>query len=57
MEKVISKDGTTVPGAQLRTLKGQTHNVKPEVLSTVVVEFFAGEHALRSDPEARRCGS
>jgi len=46
-----------VPGAQLRTLKGQTHNVKPEVLSAALLEFFAAEHASGSDPEARRCGS
>jgi pimeloyl-ACP methyl ester carboxylesterase len=31
----------TVPGARRRTLKGQTHNVKPEVLVPVLVEFFA----------------
>ena len=57
LQKAVRAVAKAVPGAQLRTLKGQTHNVKPEVFSTVVVEFFAGEHALRSDPEARRCGS
>lgn len=30
-----------IPNAQLRTLKGQTHNVKPEVLTPVVADFFA----------------
>jgi pimeloyl-ACP methyl ester carboxylesterase len=29
-----------IPGAQHRTLAGQTHNVKPEVLAPAVVEFF-----------------
>ncbi len=57
LQKAVRAVAKAVPGAQLRTLKGQTHNVKPEVLSTAVVEFFAAEQALRSDPEARRCGS
>ena len=30
-----------IPTAQLRTLKGQTHNVTPEVLTPVVADFFA----------------
>jgi pimeloyl-ACP methyl ester carboxylesterase len=30
-----------VPNAQHRTLRGQTHNVAPEVITPVVVEFFA----------------
>ncbi len=30
-----------IPNARLRTLKGQTHNVKPEVLMPVVADFFA----------------
>jgi pimeloyl-ACP methyl ester carboxylesterase len=29
-----------VPGAQYRELKGQTHNVKPEILVSAVVEFL-----------------
>jgi hypothetical protein len=35
-------DATTkaIPNAQLRTLKGQTHNVKPEALTPVVTDFF-----------------
>src|SRR6267143_4387685 len=57
LQKAVRAVAKAVPGAQLRTLKGQTHNVKPEVLSTAVVEFFAADHALRSDLEARRCGS
>ena len=34
-----------VPGAQYRTLAGQTHNVKPTVLAPVVVEFFTADGA------------
>ena len=30
-----------VPHAELRTMPGQSHNVRPEVLSPVLVEFFA----------------
>lgn len=30
-----------VPRAERKTLKGQTHNVKPEVLAPVLVEFFS----------------
>ena len=31
-----------IPHAQLRTLEGQTHDVAPEVLAPVLVEFFKG---------------
>jgi len=31
-----------IPNAQQRTLEGQTHEVSPEVLVPVLVEFFAG---------------
>jgi pimeloyl-ACP methyl ester carboxylesterase len=31
-----------LPNAQLRTLEGQTHDVDPEVLAPVLVEFFLG---------------
>jgi pimeloyl-ACP methyl ester carboxylesterase len=31
----------TIPNAQLRTLAGQTHSVKPKVLAPVLEEFFA----------------
>jgi pimeloyl-ACP methyl ester carboxylesterase len=30
----------TIPHAQLRTLEGQTHDVKPEALAPVLTEFF-----------------
>jgi len=30
-----------IPGAKLRTLEGQTHEVHPEALAPVLVEFFA----------------
>ena len=38
----------TVPGAQLRELPGQTHNVKPDVLTPAVVEFLTGSTAAVS---------
>jgi pimeloyl-ACP methyl ester carboxylesterase len=36
--KTLSK---TIPGATLRTLDGQAHDVQPEALAPVLVEFFA----------------
>ncbi len=30
-----------IPHAELRTMPGQSHNVSPEALSPVLVEFFA----------------
>jgi pimeloyl-ACP methyl ester carboxylesterase len=33
--------GQVMPHAQVRTLEGQTHDVKPEVLAPVLVEFIA----------------
>jgi hypothetical protein len=36
--KTISQ---AIPGARLSTLDGQTHDVRPEALSPVLVEFFA----------------
>ena len=30
-----------IPGAELHTLDGQTHNVQPDVIAPVLVEFFA----------------
>ena len=36
---------TVVPGAQHRELAGQTHNVKPDVLTPAVVEFLAAPAA------------
>jgi pimeloyl-ACP methyl ester carboxylesterase len=32
----------TLPGARRRTLDGQPHNVAPEAVAPVLVEFFAG---------------
>jgi pimeloyl-ACP methyl ester carboxylesterase len=37
-----------VPGAQLRSLAGQTHNVAPAVLAPAVVEFLAAPAATES---------
>ena len=38
----------TLPNASYRTLEGQTHMVKPQVLAPVLEEFFAGEKVLSS---------
>ncbi len=57
LKKAARVVAEAVPGAQYRTLRGQTHNVKPEVLAPVLVEFFAAETPLRNDTEARRCDS
>lgn len=37
--KTVSR---TIPGAKLRTLIGQTHEEKPEVLAPVLAEFYSG---------------
>jgi len=34
--------GKAIPNAQVRTLKGQTHDVDPDVLAPVLMEFFSG---------------
>lgn len=34
--------GKAIPNAQVRTLEGQTHNVDPDVLAPVLMEFFSG---------------
>ena len=36
----------TIPGARHRELAGQTHNVRPEILATAVVEFLAVSPAV-----------
>jgi len=41
LRAAVEAAAKAIPNAQLRTLKGQTHNVKPEVLTPVVTEFFA----------------
>jgi pimeloyl-ACP methyl ester carboxylesterase len=50
LEKATRSVAAAVPGAQQRTLPGQTHNVKPAVLAPVVVEFFT------ADPESAGTG-
>ncbi len=41
LRDAVQAVAAAVPNAQHRTLKGQTHNVKPEILTPVVMEFFA----------------
>jgi pimeloyl-ACP methyl ester carboxylesterase len=42
MQEAAQAVARTLPNAQFRTLEGQTHEVAPEVLAPVLVEFFAG---------------
>jgi pimeloyl-ACP methyl ester carboxylesterase len=42
LRRAVHAVAQALPKAQRRTLKGQTHNVKPEILTPVLVEFFAG---------------
>jgi hypothetical protein len=37
-----------IPGARHRELPGQTHNVKPDVLTPAAVEFLAAPAAIVS---------
>ncbi|MEW5854407.1 MAG: alpha/beta hydrolase [Myxococcota bacterium] len=41
LKKATHTVASAIPNAQHRTLKGQTHNVNPEVLTPELVEFFA----------------
>ena len=41
LKKATRAVADAVPGAQYRTLDGQTHNVNPAVLAPAVTEFFA----------------
>jgi len=43
LQKATQAVADAVPGAQHRTLAGQTHNVKPAVLTPAVVEFFTAD--------------
>ena len=43
LQKAARAVADAVPGAQHRTLAGQTHNVKPTVLAPAVVEFFTAD--------------
>jgi pimeloyl-ACP methyl ester carboxylesterase len=40
LSRAVQAVAKTVPSAQHRTLKGQTHNVKPEVITPALVEWF-----------------
>ena len=42
LRRAVEAVVAAMPGAQLGTLRGQTHNVNPAVLAPVLVEFFAG---------------
>lgn len=40
LREAVRALASVVPGAQHRTLEGQTHNVNPKVLAPAVIEFF-----------------
>ena len=40
LQRAAREVAAAIPGAQHRTLAGQTHNVNPEVLAPAVREFF-----------------
>jgi hypothetical protein len=42
MQETANTLAKTIAGAQLRTLEGQTHDVSPQALAPVLVEFFGG---------------
>jgi pimeloyl-ACP methyl ester carboxylesterase len=41
LRAAVDATAKAIPNARLRTLRGQTHNVKPEVLAPVATDFFA----------------
>ncbi|HET9913713.1 MAG TPA: alpha/beta hydrolase [Anaerolineales bacterium] len=43
-----------LPNAQCRTLEGQTHDVAPESLTPVLIEFFKGSSDAKPKKSARR---
>ena len=49
LQKATRTVADAVPGAQLRTLSGQTHNVAPSVLAPAVVEFFTAGPGVTAD--------
>jgi pimeloyl-ACP methyl ester carboxylesterase len=53
LEKAARFVADAVPDAQYRALEGQTHDVKPEVLVPVLVEFFAAGTPSRDYAVAR----
>jgi hypothetical protein len=42
MQSAAQAVAPAIPNAQRRTLEGQTHDVAPEALAPVLVEFFKG---------------
>jgi pimeloyl-ACP methyl ester carboxylesterase len=41
LRHAVQATGAVVPGAERRFLKGQTHNVSPQALAPVLLEYFA----------------
>jgi pimeloyl-ACP methyl ester carboxylesterase len=54
LKRAVRVVADAVPRAQHRTLAGQTHNVKPEILAPVVAQFFKAKSAGERMP---LCGS
>ncbi len=42
LQRAAKATGDALPGAEFRTLDGQTHDVAPDALAPVLVEFFGG---------------
>jgi hypothetical protein len=40
LREAVQAVGAAVPGAQRRLLAGQTHDVKPQAVAPVLVEYF-----------------
>jgi pimeloyl-ACP methyl ester carboxylesterase len=42
LQRAVHAMAGAIPGAELRMLEGQTHEVAPDAMAPVLVEFFAG---------------
>jgi hypothetical protein len=45
--------GKAIPNAQVRTLKGQSYDVSPEVLAPVLVEFFSDSRSMTLESQRK----
>ena len=42
LQRAVQAVAGAIPKAQLRMLEGQTHEVAPDAIAPVLIEFFAG---------------
>lgn len=54
LQKAVQAVAQTLPHGTLRVLKGQTHNVKAEVLAPVLVGYFRGGYSTQMSASATR---